>query len=274
LAQAFNIDKDGHVEGTTQKLLEDPITSIEPLVRSLGPAELNAKAGKDLCGPVRALMAKFPFKADSKVDATLPDVNSVFKPKEGSIWKFYDDAKMEKYLQKQGSQFVPVPNTGMTITPAFIAMMNRAAAFTDAAYANGATDPHFTFNIKALPSADQDNIKFTIDGETHEFAAASSAAQYSWPGDSSGAVVAIRFKDGAPIEFPRDDGLWGIFRFIQGSDKHAGSQFEWIATTGLEKKALTHAGQPIILTFEATAAPPVFDKGYFGGMGCVAEVAK
>jgi len=274
MAQAFNIDKDGHVEGTTQKLLEDPITSIEPLVRSLGPAELNAKAGKDLCGPVRALMAKFPFKADSKVDATLQDVNSVFKPKEGSIWKFYDDAKMEKYLQKQGSQFVPVPNTGMTITAAFIAMMNRAAAFTDAAYANGASDPHFTFSIKALPSADQDNIKFTIDGETHEFAAASSAAQYSWPGESSGTQVALRFKDGTPNEFPRYDGLWGIFHFIQESDKHVGSQFEWIATTGLEKKALTHAGQPIMLTFEATAAPPVFDKGYFAGMGCVAEVAK
>ena len=274
MAQAFNIDKDGHVETTTQKLLEDPITSIEPLVRSLGPAELNAKAGKDLCGPVRVLMAKFPFKADSKVDATLQDVNSVFKPKEGSIWKFYDDAKMEKFLQKQGTQFVPVPNTGMTITPAFIAMMNRAGAFTDAAYPSGATDPHFTFNVKALPSADQDNIKFTIDGETHEFAAASSAAQYSWPGDSSGTLVALRFKDGTPTEFPRYDGLWGIFHFIQESDKHQGSQFEWIATTGLEKKPLTHAGQPIVLTFEATATPPVFDKGYFAGMGCVQEVAR
>jgi type VI secretion system protein ImpL len=274
MAQAFNIDKDGHIETNTQKLLEDPITSIEPLVRSLGPAELNAKAGKDLCGPMRALTAKFPFSATSKIDATLADVNSVFKPKEGAIWAFYD-ASLQKLLQKQGSQFVPVSSPGMTITPAFLAMMNRAAAFTDLAYANGVTDPHFTFTVKPTPAADQDSIKFTINGETREFSASASAGQtYAWPGNSSGTLVSIKFKDGSSNEFPPYDGLWGIFHFIQEADKHQGSQVEWIASTGLQKKALTHAGQPIILTFDATANPPVFDKGYFAGMGCVAEVAR
>jgi type VI protein secretion system component VasK len=154
-------------------------------------------------------------------------------------------------------------------------MMNRAAAFSDAAYANGATDPQFKFTIKPTPSADQDSIKFTIDGETHEFSASASAGQtYSWPGNASGTKVALKFKDGTPNEFPPYDGLWGIFHFIQEADKHQGSQVEWIASTGLQKKALTHAGQPIVLTFDATAIPPVFDKGYFAGMGCVAEVAR
>jgi len=272
MAQAFNIDKDGHIETATQKLLEDPITSIEPLVRSLGPAELNAKAGKDLCGPMRALTAKFPFSPNAKVDATLQDVNSVFKPKEGAIWAFYD-ANLQKFLQKQGSQYVAVSSPGMTITPAFLAMLNRAAAFTDVAYANGATDPHFTFSIKPVPSADQASIKFTINGETHEFTSP-TAQTFSWPGNSSGAVVAIKFKDGTPNEFPPYDGLWGIFHFIQEADKHQGSQVEWIATTGQQKRQLTHAGQPIILDFEVTANPPVFDKGYFAGMACVAEVAR
>jgi type VI secretion system protein ImpL len=211
MAQAFNIDKDGHVEGTTQKLLEDPITNIEPLVRSLGPAELNAKAGKDLCGPVRALMAKFPFKADSKADASLQDVDSVFKPKEGAIWKFFDDAKMDKYLQKQGSQFVPVPNTGITITPAFIAMMNRAAAFTDAAYANGAADPHVAYTVKPVFSEDQESITLHVDGQTFEFTAANPSKAFTWPGATSGVDMSVKYKDGASNDYASYTGLWAVF---------------------------------------------------------------
>jgi len=223
---------------------------------------------------MRALTAKFPFNANSKTDATLQDVNSVFKPKEGAIWAFYD-ANLQKLLQKQGSQFVPLSSPGMTVTPAFLQMLNRAAAFTDIAYANGATDPHFTFNIKPTLSSDQASIKFTVNGETHEFSGSTPAGQaFTWPGNSSGAVVAIKFKDGTPNEFPPYDGLWGIFHFIQEADKHQGSQVEWIAATGQQKRQLTHGGQPIILNFEVTANPPVFDKGYFAGMGCVAEVAK
>ena len=66
-------------------------------------------------------------------DATLQDMDSIFKPKEGEIWAFYD-ANLQKLLQRPGSQFVPVSGAGMTINPAFLAMMNRAADFTDAAY--------------------------------------------------------------------------------------------------------------------------------------------
>ena len=43
VAQAFRIDTEAHVETTVQKLMEDPITYAEALLRTLGPAELNAK---------------------------------------------------------------------------------------------------------------------------------------------------------------------------------------------------------------------------------------
>ena len=43
LAQTFRIDPDGHVETAVLKLLLDPITNAEALIRSVGPAELNGK---------------------------------------------------------------------------------------------------------------------------------------------------------------------------------------------------------------------------------------
>jgi len=61
MAQAFNIvDKDGHVEATTQKLLEDPITNLDPLIHKLGRDEINAKVGKDLCGPMNEISRQIP----------------------------------------------------------------------------------------------------------------------------------------------------------------------------------------------------------------------
>ena len=54
VAQGFNIDQETHLEATLQKLLEDPITNAEGLLRALGPAELNAK-GKGLCAQFSAV---------------------------------------------------------------------------------------------------------------------------------------------------------------------------------------------------------------------------
>ncbi len=158
MAQTFRPDPQGHVDAGTQKLLEDPIVYVLGLIRLLGPAELNGK-GKDLCAQVRPLMAKYPFNPNGKAEATLAEIDAVFKPKDGSLWAFYD-ANLQKVLQRQGSTFVPVSGTGMTINSAFLAMMNRAAAFTDAAYAGGAADPHFTYTVKPVMGS--------LDEEEHQ----------------------------------------------------------------------------------------------------------
>jgi hypothetical protein len=47
VAQVFRIDPDAHIETVVQKLMEDPITYAEALLRNVGPAELNGK-GKAL----------------------------------------------------------------------------------------------------------------------------------------------------------------------------------------------------------------------------------
>jgi type VI secretion system protein ImpL len=275
MAQAFRIDNEGHVEGVSQNLLEEPILYIMGMLRALGPAELNAK-GKDLCGQMRPLTAKYPFSPNSQVQATLQDINTIFKPKDGVLWAFYD-ANLQKVLQRQGSQFVPVAGTGMTINSAFIAMMNRAAAFTDSAYANGATDPHFAYTVKPVMGADEDTIKMTIDGQTVEFTQANQAPkQFTWPATAHGVQTSVKFKGTTPYAYPTYDGLWAVFQFVQDADKHVGSLVEMTLKAGKQGRTVNNeaTGQPVTLRFEITANPPVFDKNYFAGMGCVAEVAR
>ncbi len=274
LGQAFRPDPDGHVDAMSQKLLEDPITLVLGMLRSLGPAELNG-AGKDLCGQMRPVMAKYPFNPNSQVQASVDDVNSIFDPKKGALWAFYD-AKLQKILQRQGSQFAALSSSGMTVNPAFLAMMNRAAAFTAAAYPNGATAPSFTYSVKPVMSSDEDSVAMTIDGQTATFTQANQAAkQFVWPGKSNGAQASVTFH-GATNDYPTYDGLWGIFKFVQDADKHTGTTVEMTLKAGRSNQPVLNkaTGQPVTLRFDISATPPVFDRGYFGGMACVADIAK
>jgi hypothetical protein len=68
LAQKFQIDVQNHLESVVQKLMEDPITSAESLIRNMGPAELNAK-GKAFCSQFSELMTKYPFNSNSRLKA-------------------------------------------------------------------------------------------------------------------------------------------------------------------------------------------------------------
>src|SRR5262249_53967485 len=117
VAQNFRIDPVTHIEGTVQKLMEDPITSAEALVRNAAPAELNGK-GKSFCSQFGELMTRYPFNAASSRQATLQEVGSIFQPPQGALWAFYD-ANLQKQLSRQGSQFVANPAAGVPINPAF-----------------------------------------------------------------------------------------------------------------------------------------------------------
>ncbi|SPE36531.1 ImcF domain protein [Candidatus Sulfopaludibacter sp. SbA3] len=271
MAQAFRIDQDGHIETNTQKLLEDPITYAQGLLRTLGPAELNGK-GKDLCGQMRPLLAKYPFTPNATAQATQADIAAVYKPQGGLLWQFVD-ANLQKALTRQGSQFVANSTAGITINPGFVAFLNRAAAFSDAAFQGGSATPHLGYMVKPVISSDIEDIHLSIDGQAGDFKGSNVAAKhYDWPGSAQGVQLSLKLKGGSSISYPAYDGLWGIFQFV-ASGKHTGGTLVEEPMVG--KPMLdTATGHPITVTFDISATPPIFDRGYFSGMSCVAEVAK
>jgi type VI secretion system protein ImpL len=273
MAQTFRIDQEGHIEGNVQKLLEDPITYAQGLLRTLGPAELNGK-GRDLCGQMRPVLAKYPFSANATAQATASDVTTVFQPKTGLLWQFVD-ANLQKALTRQGSQFVPNTSAGINVNPAFLGFLNRAAAFSDAAFQGGSPDPHFNYSVKPVVSPDTDNIKLTIDGQSADFKGNSGAKTFVWPGAAHEAKLSVKFKGGTEFPFPSYDGLWAIFQMVGDADKHTGALVEMTLRSGRQgRPILNPSGQPVTVRFEIAATPPIFDRGYFSGLSCVAEVAK
>jgi type VI secretion system protein ImpL len=273
MAQSFRIDQEGHVEGATQKLLEDPITYAQGLLRNLGPAELNGK-GKDLCAQMRPLLNKYPFTPNATAQATVADIAAVFKPQGGLLWQFVD-ANLQKAVTRQGSQFVPNSAGGITMNPAFLGFLNRSAAFSDAAFQGGSPEPHFRYTVRPVMTPDIETIHLSIDGQPADFSGAAAPKPYNWPGSGQGVQMSLKFKSGSSITYPAYDGLWGIFQFVASGKRQSGTLVEEPMVDSRGKAMLnTATGQPITVTLDIAATPAIFDRGYFSGMSCVAEVAK
>ena len=279
MAQTFRIDKEGQVDASVQKLLEDPIVYVEGLLRTLGPAELNGK-GKGLCTQLRSLMTKYPFNPTSTTDATIPEVNAVFGKPDGALWKFYNE-NLQKLLPKQGAAYTPVTAGGVTLNQGFVGFFNAAAAFSDAIYAGGASDPRLSYTLKPEVSEGIKTVGFQIDGQSLSYTTGSAATpkQFTWQGGGThDAKGVVNFGAGPDLEFANGTGPWAVFHLIGKADTWTpagqGNTVEWIVRSGKDPMRLPN-GKPLTVRFtlDMGAAPPIFQRGYFSRMACVAEVA-
>ncbi|HKX00304.1 MAG TPA: ImcF-related family protein [Bryobacteraceae bacterium] len=269
MALTFGTDPEA---GVVRQLLEAPITYVEPLLRGVGASELNA-GGRSLCAKFRTLMAKYPFNPNATVQATLADVNGMFKPHEGAFWAFYD-ASLQKMLPKQGSQYVAAPSGTISLTPGFVGFFNRVAAFADALYAGGSADPHLNYTLKPLPSEGIQNLSlmFRIDGQTLAYTGGvAMAKQFVWPGASHEAVASVKL-GGQDVTWSTNDGLWAMFQFFSKAEKQQGNTLEWVARLGRDPMLVN--GKPLTVRLEVDITPPIYQRGYFSGLACVAEVAR
>jgi type VI secretion system protein ImpL len=279
VAQNFRIDPEGHLETLVQTLMEEPITNAEALLRSLGPAELNGK-GKALCAPYRITMGKYPFNPAGTQQATVAEVNALFRKPDGALWKLYDES-LQKLLPKQGSQYVPVAGGTTTLTPAFVAFFNQAATFSEFVYTGNAQDPHMAYSLKPVPTDGIQTVGLQLDGQTFTYSGGDTVAkQFTWQATGQHeAKATVRFGGGPDLAWSSNEGLWAIFQFFNKAEQWYptgnGNTLEWVIRIGKDPVTLPN-GKPVTVRLELDmgSAPPVFQKGYFPKLACVAEVAK
>ena len=280
MALTMGIDPQGDIHDSIRKLLEQPITYADSLIQKLGPEELNAK-GKALCAELRPFFNKYPFNPKSEVEATMADVNAMFRPQSGRIWTFYEE-NLKKLLPKRGSEFVPDSSGGMNVTRNFLSFLNNAAAFSNAIYGSNPAEPRFSYSLRPVFTPDLQSAHLTIDGVNADFTSqAVGAKTFVWPGNSMGVRLITKEVGGLDHQYPNWDGLWGVFSFFLEADtaneRGTGGTYEWQLRGGRRGRPVTGSkGQPVVVRFELDtgANPNVFRKGFFSQLVCVSEIAK
>jgi type VI secretion system protein ImpL len=272
---AGSVPDPGHVDAIVGKLVLDPITEAERVIRGRVPEELNGN-GKALCAQFKSVMGKYPFNPKSSSDATLADVNSIFGKADGALWAFYRDNHLQNLLPKQGNQYVAKTGGAVTLSPGFVEFFNHAAAFSEALYANNPPDPRITYSLKQVATEGVQGLGLEIDGQTFS---AASPKPFVWQGSGPhGTKATVNLGGSSDVTWSTSEGLWAVFRFFGKADHRTptpeGELLEWSIRVGSEVATLN--GKPLTLQLELSMAgsPPVFQKGFLSQLACTAEVAK
>jgi type VI secretion system protein ImpL len=279
IAQSFRIDREGNVHGMVQQLMEEPIRKAEATVGRLGPAQLNSQ-GRALCGAFADLSRKYPFNTSSNVDATIDDVNGIFRPTDGRLDQFFE-TNLRSYLTRQGSQFTRKPDSKVQVTEGFLRFLTRAYSFSDALYRNGSREPSLTYTMKAMPAEGVKSVSLSMDGQELDSPGSGGVSKdFVWPGTSSRAARLSGSFGGPTIGFISYDGLWAVFRFFGDADQFQATggtyTLQWVPRQGQSSQPMRIEGKIISLPFQLDlkGAPPIFQKGYLAGFQCVADVAR
>ena len=275
VANTFRVDPEANLHQTTQKLMEDPITWAEALLRGVGPAELNAKA-KALCAGF-TFINKFPFNPVAQAEATLQEVAAIFKPKEGALWVFYDSS-LRTVLPKQGADYVAVSGGGLSLNPQFVYFFNQAARFSEALYPGNAAEPRLTYSLRPMPSDQFTSMTLVIDGQSTTFTGQAGPKQYVWP--SRELRLGGKLAGGSEMGLQDRQGLWSAFRFFADADRFeaagGGYNLTWVVRQGREAQAVRVGGRELTYRFflDMGGAPAVFDKNFLASLKCISQAAR
>jgi type VI secretion system protein ImpL len=279
MGYTFKIDPEAHLETITLKLLQAPIDYADALTKGIGAGEINAQA-KQFCAAFSPIAAKFPFNSTASAEASLQELDAIFRPREGKLWIFYAES-LQNFLQKQGAQYAPNPAGGVQLNPAFVSFFNNAARFSDALYPAGAAEPSLRYSLTPQRSDQISEMTVTIDGQTVTSSGPGAAHQYVWPGAATPNIrISAKLTGGSDFEFENRDGLWSLFRFFADADRFSpsggGSLLEWVVRQGREGRPVMVAGKALTYQFlvDTGGAAPVFQKDFLNSLRCVSQAAR
>jgi type VI secretion system protein ImpL len=264
------------METVTTKLLEEPIDYAEALTRTMGAGEINAKA-RQFCRSFETITGKFPFNPSAKTEATIQELNSMFRPLDGQLWTFYNDT-LQNLMQKKGTQYAANPAGGIQLTPAFVAFFNNAARFSDALYPGGMSEPLLRYSLTPQRTDQIRDISITINGKTNN---GMGTRPYTWTGsDSQNVRIIAKLYRGSDLELQNRQGLWSLFRFFSDADlwHRSGNGFtvDWTARQGGEGRPVIQGGKELKYRFtvDTGVAAPVFQKDFLDTLRCVSPAAR
>ena len=199
IARGFKAVGVGGLDGTVERLLEEPIRYTNPFIIRDPMRRIVAKINGDVatfCISQKNVLSKYPFQPTSLNDASLEEFDGIFHPATGAIWKFQQQSLADLTV-KEGSLWKPKdPAKKPSVTPEMLAFLNRAQAVADVFYPSGATRPQLTYTLRPQldPRLKDSTLELEIDGQPYQLTVLRKA--FSWPPPpgtkDAGAVARLR----------------------------------------------------------------------------------
>ena len=273
ISASFPVDPEANIQSVVETLMLQPIVNLERLVGGDSKDELNKK-GKAFCSDLGLITSKFPFNPGAQAEVTLPELNDIFRAKDGKLWVFYD-AALKPVLQCSATDCTPAPNAPVAVSPAFIRFFSQAVRFSRALYGEAGTEPNFKYTLKPQKSDQIDQFMLTVNGDSSQLAGG-AAKSFQWPGGPTRNLkLSLKLAGGTSFDLPSRDGLWSVFRFFADADRTtntgAGYDFFWNFRQGQAGGGPSINGRPLVYEFnlETGGAPAVFSKDFLAGLKCV-----
>jgi type VI secretion system protein ImpL len=212
----------------TQKQAIRPIL-VRPLIQAFAvtikptEAEMNRTWLAQVYSPFeKTLGEKYPFAANSKIEATSAEIGQTFGP-DGSIAKFVNSS-MGPLVVRRGDTLAAKTwaDMGITLSPTMVSSFARwvaplGASSAAAGGSAGGADAQTVFQIQALPAGGTTEYTIEIDGQQLRYR--NTQAQWTnfvWPnpqGVAGARITAVTF-DGRTVEIANQPGRFGLERLI------------------------------------------------------------
>ena len=270
-ATSGRVDGTFHTEESVRQLLEEPIILVQNGLTK-GPLEPLNHAGQGFCQKFDQLRKFYPFNPTSPNDLPIEELNRIFAPGKGALWAFYDDAKLNTYLTREGPKYVVNPSapTAININPDFLAFFNRIVALGETLYPQASATPHFSYTLKELPS-NLEGLVLKVGADT--LSGTGQERTFIWTG--GGEAVLVTTKGGDTLQ--SYNGPWAIFRFV--GDAHsqvAGpvTDLEWVIQNNGRDIILPNGKRKSYMYELRVNGLNPFRASELSGLSCKATVAK
>ena len=267
-AQAFNLDPQGHVDQTVLSLMQDPINSVDAMVRGRGAAAANAGAAS-FCSAYNQMASKYPFNSNATTEAGASDLSTLLQPGTGKLWQAYDTS-IKQFVIQQGATYVAAPEAPAKVNPDYVRFFNRLAALSNGLYGPGSQGLPFTVHI--IHSTGIQSVSFQLDAQN--LTGSDVSKQFNWsPSTSQSAQITANYGSGS-LPLPAN-GPWAVFHLLaKGKVVQSGVTNRLDFPLEFANTPIVVAGTPLIVHLELSGPNAgLMMPGGLSSLRCVSTVA-
>jgi type VI secretion system protein ImpL len=229
----------GDTDQMVKELLLRPIAQIDPLLD-----DFNA-GGKDLCSSYDRISRLMPFSTRAQQSASLEDVQRIFQPETGQMWRYYDKSLRDS-LDCFDNTCTLKASPKLRLSSGFLDFFRELNRWSRLIYA-GNPDPVIRLQARAASLNHVRQIELVLgDSRVTLPAGAGEFQNLSWDLRRTQKLQVTGVFEDEPQtqDLFRTEGPWALFEWFYNAEPGSGGSdgFVWLPRSGTIKASLLKNG--------------------------------